>query len=182
MAQLLASRPSGPVAERGCRLRTTGNRSARRRENHATSKGCQHEQPRTPTVVIPSIGACARVHHQGGPNDASGMDAGADSVSVDAAVETDARPTAPKLPPPSRRALAAACSGAGECASGFCVDGLCCDSACDAECLACDLAGSSGHCTALDGGRRPLGDAPMYGNTYLREGLVRRDRMPVQGR
>ena len=85
------------------------------------------------------------------PDDASGVDAGVGSSAQDAAVDTDARPTATKLPPPIRKELGAACSGAGDCASGFCVDGLCCDSACDAACMACDLSASPGRCAALDG-------------------------------
>ena len=82
------------------------------------------------------------------PDDASGVDAGVDAMTVDAPVESDGRP---KLPPPTHKELGAACSGAGDCASGFCVDGVCCDAACEAACLACDLSGTSGRCTALNG-------------------------------
>jgi hypothetical protein len=80
------------------------------------------------------------------PDDASGVDAGAADADT-----MDARGKAPKLPPPTRKDLGQSCAGAAECASGFCVDGVCCDAACGAECFACNVSGSAGRCTALDG-------------------------------
>ncbi len=44
-----------------------------------------------------------------------------------------------------------ACTDAAGCASGFCVDGYCCGSACGSQCGACDVAGSLGVCTAVNG-------------------------------
>ena len=44
-----------------------------------------------------------------------------------------------------------ACSGeAGECAGGgFCVDGVCCNTSCTGACLACNLVGTGGTCSAV---------------------------------
>ena len=53
------------------------------------------------------------------------------------------------------------CIAAGECQSGFCVDGVCCDSACDGECQACNLAGSSGTCRNETGGACGGTDEPV---------------------
>ncbi len=49
------------------------------------------------------------------------------------------------------------CTSANQCLSGQCVDGYCCDSACGGSCQACDLAGSTGHCTTLAAGQSPRG-------------------------
>ena len=49
-------------------------------------------------------------------------------------------------------ALGAACRTATECASNFCADGVCCDSGCGQQCYACNLAGASGHCAAMNSG------------------------------
>lgn len=43
--------------------------------------------------------------------------------------------------------LGEACTDADGCASGFCIDGVCCDSACDATCMACNVADLEGTCT-----------------------------------
>ncbi|MEZ4445159.1 MAG: hypothetical protein R3B72_39160 [Polyangiaceae bacterium] len=43
------------------------------------------------------------------------------------------------------------CAAAGQCMSGLCVDGVCCSSSCDAQCQACDVAGSLGTCTNVVG-------------------------------
>jgi hypothetical protein len=71
--------------------------------------------------------------------------------AADAVVDADASEGRPKLPPPQHNPLGAACSAAGDCASGLCVDGVCCDAPCDAACFACNIAGATGRCTALDG-------------------------------
>ena len=44
------------------------------------------------------------------------------------------------------------CTEADGCASGFCVDGVCCADACDATCMACNVTGSEGTCTAAEEG------------------------------
>lgn len=51
--------------------------------------------------------------------------------------------------------VGAACTTASECPAGFCVDGFCCDNTCDSACTSCDVAGSLGHCTPVDGQPRP---------------------------
>ena len=51
----------------------------------------------------------------------------------------------------TRKADGAACGAAGECASRNCIDGACCDGACGGQCEACDVAGSIGTCTPVDG-------------------------------
>src|SRR5690606_37559817 len=40
------------------------------------------------------------------------------------------------------------CSSGAECASGKCVDGYCCDTSCIGGCVACDVPGLEGVCTA----------------------------------
>jgi hypothetical protein len=54
-----------------------------------------------------------------------------------------------------KRAQAAACTGANQCASGYCVDMVCCDSACGNTCFACNLTGSVGICKAAPSGQDP---------------------------
>lgn len=44
------------------------------------------------------------------------------------------------------------CTAASDCASSFCVDGVCCDSPCSGGCLACNLPGSTGICSAVPAG------------------------------
>ncbi len=56
----------------------------------------------------------------------------------------------------SPMANGATCTSPGECASGLCVDGYCCNSSCTSSCMACDLAGSLGTCTAV-GSSAPRG-------------------------
>lgn len=80
--------------------------------------------------------------------DAGALDA---EVAPDALGDGPGRDRAPKLPPPTRQPLGAACFAATDCDSGFCVDGLCCGGACDATCYACNQAGLLGTCAALDG-------------------------------
>jgi hypothetical protein len=40
------------------------------------------------------------------------------------------------------------CQTGAQCATHFCVDGVCCDAACNTTCVACNLPGSLGTCTA----------------------------------
>jgi hypothetical protein len=49
------------------------------------------------------------------------------------------------------------CASSIECTSGTCADGVCCDKACGGACQACNLAGSKGTCTAVDGAADPHG-------------------------
>ncbi len=46
----------------------------------------------------------------------------------------------------------ATCSATLDCASGLCVDGVCCNAACGGQCQACDVAGSIGTCSTVNGG------------------------------
>jgi hypothetical protein len=62
---------------------------------------------------------------------------------VDAAIRWAAHLSAP---------LGAACTSASGCASGFCQSGVCCASACTGSCMACNLPGSMGTCSAQPGG------------------------------
>ncbi len=43
------------------------------------------------------------------------------------------------------------CGGANQCQSGQCVDGVCCNTACVGQCQACDVTGSVGTCTLVNG-------------------------------
>lgn len=55
----------------------------------------------------------------------------------------------------------ATCESSALCASGFCVDGVCCDVSCKGQCEACDVAGSEGVCSPVQGvphGMRPVCD------------------------
>jgi hypothetical protein len=84
--------------------------------------------------------------------------------AADAATDgPDAREVAPKLPPPDRKDLGAACAASGDCVSGFCVHDVCCDTACDEACFACALPGIAGQCTALDGVEDPSAATPCTG-------------------
>jgi MYXO-CTERM domain-containing protein len=51
------------------------------------------------------------------------------------------------------------CDSSGICASGFCVDGVCCDVSCKGQCEACDVPGSEGVCSPVQGD--PHGDRPV---------------------
>jgi hypothetical protein len=77
-----------------------------------------------------------------------------DAPSVGGAIFLDAAPPAP--PPLSDNGRP--CASAGDCRSGQCVDGFCCDGACTGLCLACDVAGSEGHCRAVLAGEDPGGE------------------------
>ncbi len=56
--------------------------------------------------------------------------------------------------------LGGACGAGSQCGSGFCVAGICCDTACTGNaCMACDVPGSAGHCSA-----RPNGTSCSDGN------------------
>ena len=48
--------------------------------------------------------------------------------------------------------LGDACQGGNECGTGFCAQGVCCDSTCDGQCLACNLQGKVGRCSAINEG------------------------------
>lgn len=50
------------------------------------------------------------------------------------------------------------CAATNQCQSMHCVDGVCCDTGCEAQCQACDEAGSVGTCTTITG--QPHGDRP----------------------
>lgn len=52
------------------------------------------------------------------------------------------------------------CASAASCASDHCIDGVCCDTTCGNTCEACDVAGSTGTCTVVNGdphGKRTCG-------------------------
>jgi hypothetical protein len=53
-----------------------------------------------------------------------------------------------------RKADGEACGALGECASRNCIDGVCCDATCSGQCEACDVTGSIGTCTPVDGAPR----------------------------
>ena len=52
----------------------------------------------------------------------------------------------------AKKAAGQTCAAATECTSGFCADGYCCGSACATACLACNLAGLLGTCSAVKSG------------------------------
>ncbi|MGZ3453248.1 MAG: Kelch repeat-containing protein [Polyangiales bacterium] len=54
-----------------------------------------------------------------------------------------------------KKANGIACSTSTECTTGNCVDGVCCDTTCTGACKACNLAGTLGTCTAVDGAADP---------------------------
>ncbi len=56
-----------------------------------------------------------------------------------------------------RKANGASCALGTECASNTCADGVCCNSGCGGACQACNLTGSIGTCTAVDGATDPHG-------------------------
>ncbi len=51
--------------------------------------------------------------------------------------------------------LGQACSGDADCESGSCADGVCCATACNGECEACNIHGSTGTCTPHAAGTDP---------------------------
>ena len=51
----------------------------------------------------------------------------------------------------------ASCTDTAQCSTGYCVDGVCCEEACLGQCEACDVAGSSGICSAVPEGSTPRG-------------------------
>ena len=58
--------------------------------------------------------------------------------------------------------LGVACSDDATCDGGHCVDGVCCNSACAGPCTACNVPGSRGACTALDGRSPEHGSCGPY--------------------
>ncbi len=48
--------------------------------------------------------------------------------------------------------FALTCTTNSQCASGFCASGVCCDTACNGACVACNLAGKVGTCSAVAAG------------------------------
>jgi hypothetical protein len=56
-----------------------------------------------------------------------------------------------------KRADGQPCALASDCQSNHCEQGVCCASACSSTCLACNLMGSLGTCTAVPAGLDPLG-------------------------
>ena len=65
-----------------------------------------------------------------------------------------------------KKALGQTCAAAGDCASGVCSDGVCCDKACDATCMACNLLGTKGTCTAVAAGKPdPAAKPPCAGTS-----------------
>lgn len=57
-----------------------------------------------------------------------------------------------------KQTIGATCSGNAQCSSGFCVDGVCCNNACQGQCQACDITGSTGTCAVTTGA--PHGSRP----------------------
>jgi len=56
--------------------------------------------------------------------------------------------------PSTKLANGQACTGDGSrCLSGFCVDGYCCNGACEGTCMACNVTGGLGTCTAVPTGQ-----------------------------
>jgi hypothetical protein len=56
-----------------------------------------------------------------------------------------------------RQANGQSCGAGDDCSSGHCADAVCCDGACLGVCLACNVPGKAGSCTALTvGARDPL--------------------------
>jgi hypothetical protein len=102
------------------------------------------------TVLVSALLA-ACMTREAAREEPSCCDAATPDASADAADDASDRDRAPKLPPPTRSPLGAACVGGTDCASGFCADGVCCASACDTTCYACNQAGQLGACAALDG-------------------------------
>jgi subtilisin-like proprotein convertase family protein len=52
----------------------------------------------------------------------------------------------------AKSAVGTACTTGDSCMSGYCTDGYCCDKSCNGPCVACNLAGKNGTCTALENG------------------------------
>jgi hypothetical protein len=53
-----------------------------------------------------------------------------------------------------KRELGEACGAASHCVSNFCADGVCCNRGCTDECMACNLTGAKGTCSAVADGSR----------------------------
>jgi hypothetical protein len=64
-----------------------------------------------------------------------------------------------------KKAQAAACDGANQCASGYCVDRVCCDSACGNTCYSCTLTGKVGLCTVAPSGQDPRNQCAVDATT-----------------
>jgi hypothetical protein len=50
------------------------------------------------------------------------------------------------------KVLGATCLAGTDCASGYCADAVCCDTACSGACMACNLSGAKGTCSAVTSG------------------------------
>ncbi len=77
------------------------------------------------------------------------------------------------------------CGRNADCQTGLsCVDSTCCSSACTGACMACNVAGSEGTCSAIAAGSDPAGECPGFAcdNYYTGFGAgsdVCRSRAPV---
>jgi hypothetical protein len=60
-----------------------------------------------------------------------------------------------------KKPLGALCSLANECASNACQWGVCCDRVCTGDCMACNVAGIAGTCSAVPVGPAPTGQCPV---------------------
>ena len=59
------------------------------------------------------------------------------------------------------------CAGDADCASLHCVDGVCCDQGCDGTCYSCNLPGSAGTCTPIDGAEDPVANGMICGGKWI---------------
>jgi len=93
----------------------------------------------------------------GGAGGGLPMDAGVDGGPGDAALDATMDPLRDaeidyEPPDPDDPVACTPADAADVCGGGGCVDGYCCDTDCDAQCEACDVAGSEGLCTPVPDG------------------------------